>query len=159
MSSAPPLRAPRRSSFVVRIDQDGEGNLSGVIERVRNRGEGIISRPRSDRRLARPHAGGGGRDAAGPAARTAAGPVKSALFEEDNNMTTWWTRTKVMVRSLIAVGGLLAMPMTAHASGPFDINTLPVDEENRFSNVGAFIVAVVDDDGNPVGRVAHSAAC
>jgi hypothetical protein len=70
-------------------------------------------------------------------------------------MTTWWSRTRTTARSLIAVGGLLAMPMTAHASGPFDINTLPVDEENRFSNVGAFIVAVVDDDGNPVGRRAH----
>jgi hypothetical protein len=47
------------------------------------------------------------------------------------------------------------MPMTAQASGPFDINTLPIDDENRYSNVGAFIVAVVDDDGNPVGRRAH----
>jgi len=56
---------------------------------------------------------------------------------------------------LIAVGGLLAMPMTAHASGPFDIDSLLLDEENRFSNVGAFIVALVDDDGNPVGRRSH----
>src|SRR5262245_7398602 len=70
-------------------------------------------------------------------------------------MTTGWSRAKMTARSLIAVGGLLAMPMTAHASGPFDINTLSIDEENRFSNVGAFIVAFVDDDGNVVGRRAH----
>jgi hypothetical protein len=70
-------------------------------------------------------------------------------------VTTWCLRRMMASLSLIALGGLLAMPLTAHASGPFDINTLPVDEENRFSNVGAFIVAVVDDDGNPVGRVAH----
>ena len=57
--------------------------------------------------------------------------------------------------SLIAIGGFLAMPMTARAEDPFDINTLAIDDENRFSNVGAFIVAVVDDSGNPVGRRAH----
>jgi hypothetical protein len=70
-------------------------------------------------------------------------------------MTTWWPRTRMTARSLIALGGLLAMPMTAHASGPFDINALPVDAENRFSNVGAFIVAVVDDDGNVIARRPH----
>ena len=44
---------------------------------------------------------------------------------------------------------------TQAASDPFDINALSVDEENRFSNVGAFIVALVDDNGNPVGRRSH----
>jgi hypothetical protein len=43
----------------------------------------------------------------------------------------------------------------ALASGPFDINTLPIDEENLYSNVGTFIVAVLDDDSNVVGRRAH----
>lgn len=70
-------------------------------------------------------------------------------------MTTWWSRTRMMVRSLIALGGLLAMPMTAHASGPFDITTLPVDTENRFANVGVFIGAIVDDDGNPIEDLVH----
>jgi hypothetical protein len=70
-------------------------------------------------------------------------------------MTTRWLRTKMVVRSLIALGGLLAMPLTARAQGSFDINTLPIDEGNRFSNVGAFIIAVVDDDGNVIGRRSH----
>jgi hypothetical protein len=60
-----------------------------------------------------------------------------------------------MARFLFALGWLLAMPMTGHAEGPFDINALPIDVENRFSNVGAFIIAVVDDDGNVVGRRPH----
>ena len=70
-------------------------------------------------------------------------------------MTTWWSRTRMTARSLIVVGGLLAMPMTAHASGPFDINTLLVDEENRFSNAGAFIIAILDDSGNVVALRSH----
>src|SRR5262245_54765554 len=35
MSAGRSLRGPRRSSFVVRIDRDDEGKISGVIERVR----------------------------------------------------------------------------------------------------------------------------
>jgi hypothetical protein len=35
MSGGQPLRAPRRSTFVVRVDRDASGNVSGVIERVR----------------------------------------------------------------------------------------------------------------------------
>jgi len=70
-------------------------------------------------------------------------------------MTSWWSRTRRTVRSLIVLGGLLAMPMTAHASEPFDINTLPIDEGNRFSNVGAFIIAVLDDNGNVIGSRPH----
>ncbi|TMH66961.1 MAG: trypsin-like serine protease, partial [Betaproteobacteria bacterium] len=66
-----------------------------------------------------------------------------------------WSHTKTIVRFLIVLGWLLAMPMTAGAEDPFDINALAIDDENRFSNVGAFIVAVVDDSGNPVGRRAH----
>ena len=62
---------------------------------------------------------------------------------------TWWPHTKRMVWFLVALGGLMATPMEVLASDPFDINALSVDEENRFSNVGAFIVAVVDDSGNP----------
>jgi hypothetical protein len=49
----------------------------------------------------------------------------------------------------------MATPTGVLASGPFDINALSVDEENRFSNVGAFIVALVDDDGNVVARRPH----
>jgi len=68
---------------------------------------------------------------------------------------TWWPHTKKMVWVLIALGGLMTTPMEVLASGSFDINALSVDEENRFSNVGAFIVALVDDSGNPVGRRTH----
>ena len=38
--------------------------------------------------------------------------------------------------SLIAIGGFLAMPTMARAEDPFDINALPIDDENQFSNVG-----------------------
>src|SRR5205823_6062951 len=69
-------------------------------------------------------------------------------------MKTTWSHAGTMVRFILVIGALLAMP-TAHAEDPFDINTLAIDDENRFSNVGAFIVAVVDDSGNPVGRRAH----
>jgi hypothetical protein len=57
--------------------------------------------------------------------------------------------------ALIAISGLLAMPMMARASESFDINALAIDDENRYSNVGAFIIAFVDDDGNVVGRRSH----
>jgi len=70
-------------------------------------------------------------------------------------MKTSWSHTKTIVRFLIVLGGLLAMPMTARAEDTFDINALPIDDENQFSNVGAFIVAFVDDDGNVVARRAH----
>jgi V8-like Glu-specific endopeptidase len=60
-----------------------------------------------------------------------------------------------MVRVLIVLGWLLAMPMTVRAQALFDINALSVDEGNRFSNVAALIVAFVDDDGNVIGRRAH----
>ena len=64
-----------------------------------------------------------------------------------------------MLWFLVALGGLIATPTEVPASDPFDIDALSVDEENRFSNVGAFIVALVDDDGNPVGRRPTAAAC
>jgi len=70
-------------------------------------------------------------------------------------MKTLWSRAETMVRFILVIGGLLAMPMTARAEDPFDIDALAIDDQNRFSNVGAFIVAVVDDSGNPVGRRAH----
>ena len=70
-------------------------------------------------------------------------------------MKTSWTHAETMVRFVVALGWLLAMPMMVHAQGPFDISVLPIDEENRFSNVGAFIVAVVDEEGNVVARRAH----
>jgi len=35
MTAEQSLQGPRRSSFVVRIDRDDEGKVSGVIERVR----------------------------------------------------------------------------------------------------------------------------
>ena len=68
---------------------------------------------------------------------------------------TWWPDTKRVVWFLVALGGLIATPTEVLASDPFDINALSVDEENRFSNVGAFIIALVDDDGNLVGRRSH----
>ena len=68
---------------------------------------------------------------------------------------TWWPDTKRVVWFLVALGGLIATPTEVPARDPFDINVLSVDEENRFSNVGAFIVAVVDDGGSPIGRRAH----
>ena len=67
-----------------------------------------------------------------------------------------WRNAKKVFGLLVALGGVLAALSTVLANDrPFDINALSVDEENRFSNVGAFIVAVVDDSGNPVGRRAH----
>ena len=68
---------------------------------------------------------------------------------------TWWPHTKRMVWFLVALGGLMATPMEVLARDPFDINALSVDEENRFSNVGAFIVGVVNGSGNPVACRAH----
>ena len=35
MSTRPSLRGPRRSTFVVRIDRDDQGSVTGVIERFR----------------------------------------------------------------------------------------------------------------------------
>jgi hypothetical protein len=70
-------------------------------------------------------------------------------------MKTAWSHAETIVRLLIVLGWLLAMPMTVRAQDSFDINALPIDEENRFSNVGAFIIAVVDDDGNVVDRRPH----
>jgi hypothetical protein len=70
-------------------------------------------------------------------------------------MKTSWSPVETMVRFLIVLGWVLAMPMTVRAQGSFDINALPIDEENRFSNVGAFIIAAVDDDGNVVGLRPH----
>ena len=61
---------------------------------------------------------------------------------------------KTLVQLIIVIGTLLAMP-TARAEDSFDINALAIDHENRYSNVGAFIVAVVDADGNPIARRAH----
>jgi len=68
---------------------------------------------------------------------------------------TRWPHTKRMVWFLVALGSFLATPTEVLASDPFDINALSVDQDNRFSNVGAFIVAVVDDSGNVVGLRAH----
>jgi Trypsin len=57
---------------------------------------------------------------------------------------------------LLVLGGVLAALSSVFANdGAFDIDELSVDEENRFSNVGAFIVAVVDDSGNLAGLRAH----
>ena len=70
-------------------------------------------------------------------------------------MKTWRLRTETNFRFFMVLGCLLAMPMTVLADGPFDIDALPIDNENRYSNVGAFIVAFVDDDGNVVARRAH----
>src|SRR5437773_2593728 len=70
-------------------------------------------------------------------------------------MKTRWLRTETNFRFFMVLGCLLAMPMTVLADGPFDIDALPIDNENQFSNVGAFIVAFVDDDGNVVARRAH----
>ena len=69
-------------------------------------------------------------------------------------MKTIWSHAETMVRFILVIGALLAMP-TARAEDPFDIDALAIDDENRFSNVGAFIVAFVDDDGNVVARRAH----
>jgi hypothetical protein len=70
-------------------------------------------------------------------------------------MKTFWSHAETMGRIILVIGGLIAMPMTARAEDPFDIDSLAIDDENRFSNVGAFIVAVVDSGGNPVGLRAH----
>jgi V8-like Glu-specific endopeptidase len=70
-------------------------------------------------------------------------------------MKTACSHAETMVRFIIVLGWLLATPMTVGAEDPFDIGALPIDEENRFSNVGAFIGAVVDEEGNVVGRRAH----
>ena len=69
-------------------------------------------------------------------------------------MKTLLSHGKTMVQLIIVIGALLAMP-TARAEDPFDIDALAIDDENRFSNVGAFIIALVDDDGNVVGRRSH----
>ena len=69
-------------------------------------------------------------------------------------MKTLWSHGETMVRFILVIGALLAMP-TARAEDPFDIDALAIDDENRYSNVGAFIVAVVDDDGNPIAIRAH----
>ena len=68
---------------------------------------------------------------------------------------TWWSHSKRMVLALVAFGGLMATPVEVLASAQFDINALSVDEGNRYSNVGAFMVVVVDESGNPIGIRAH----
>jgi hypothetical protein len=77
------------------------------------------------------------------------------VLHEEDVMKTSWSHAKTIARLFIVLGCLLPMPMTVHAQGSFDINALSVDEENRYSNVGAFIVAFLDDDGNVVARRAH----
>ncbi|HEX6073471.1 MAG TPA: hypothetical protein VFY95_10750 [Sphingomicrobium sp.] len=69
-------------------------------------------------------------------------------------MKTLWSHAKTMVRFTLVIGVLLAMP-TARAEDPFDIDALAIDDENRYSNVGAAIVAILDDDGNVVARRTH----
>jgi hypothetical protein len=69
-------------------------------------------------------------------------------------MTTCTRQAKITIRCFIAAAWLLAMPTAVHAAG-FDIDSLAVDEENRYANVGAFIVAVVDAGGNPIAIRAH----
>jgi len=70
-------------------------------------------------------------------------------------MKTLWQRAVTDVRFLMVLGWLLATPMAVRAQGAFDVNALPTDEENRFANVGALIVAIVDDDGTVVGLRTH----
>jgi hypothetical protein len=62
---------------------------------------------------------------------------------EEDMVRIWWPHTKMMVWFLVALGRLIATPTEVLASDPFGIDALSVDEENRFSNVGAFIVALV----------------
>ena len=69
-------------------------------------------------------------------------------------MKTLLSLGKTMVQLIIVIGALLVM-QTARAEDAFDINALAIDYQNRFSNVGAFIIALVDDDGNVVGRRSH----
>jgi len=69
-------------------------------------------------------------------------------------MKTFWSYAETMVRFILVIGALLAMP-TARAEDPFDINTSAIDDENRYPNVGAFIIAFVDDDGNVIARRSH----
>jgi len=42
---------------------------------------------------------------------------------------TLWSHAKTMVRLILMIGALLALPMTARAEDPFDINALPIDDE------------------------------
>src|SRR4030095_13879397 len=70
-------------------------------------------------------------------------------------MKALWLHAETAARLLIVLIWLLATPMTLRAQVVFDINTLPIDVENRFSNVGGFIIAVVEYDGNVVGRRSH----
>ncbi len=69
-------------------------------------------------------------------------------------MKTLLSHGETMVQLIIVIAALLVM-QTARAEAPFDINALAIDYQNRYSNVGAFIVAVVDDDGNPIAIRAH----
>ena len=69
-------------------------------------------------------------------------------------MKTVLSQGKTLAQLIIVIGALLAMP-TARAEDPFDINALAIDHENRYSNVAALIVAIVDDDGNVVDRRTH----
>lgn len=67
-----------------------------------------------------------------------------------------WRNAKKVFGLLVVLGGVLATLSTVLANdGPFDIDALSVDEENRYSNVGAFMVVVVDENGNPIGLRAH----
>jgi hypothetical protein len=66
------------------------------------------------------------------------------------------TTAVALISAAAAMAFVAASPASVFANdGAFDIDELSVDEENRFSNVGAFIVAVVDDSGNVVGLRAH----
>jgi hypothetical protein len=82
------------------------------------------------------------------------GRQSSTLLGKENVVNTSFSHGKTMVQLIIVIGALLAMP-TARAEYPFDINALTIDGENRYSNVGAFIVAVVDDNGSPIAIRAH----
>ena len=66
------------------------------------------------------------------------------------------TTAVALISAAAAMAFVAASPASVFANdGAFDIDELSVDQENRFSNVGAFIVAVVDDSGNVVGLRAH----
>src|SRR5262249_22564234 len=75
-------------------------------------------------------------------------------FLQENAMKNPWVRAKATVEGLILAGVLGAMPMAALAA-EFDIDVLPIDVGNRYPNVGVWIGAIVDDEGNPVVGLVH----
>jgi len=81
--------------------------------------------------------------------------VESIPFTPSDRRPTMGRRLAGVLVIAAALVAFSQVTSTQAASDPFDINALSVDEENRFSNVGAFIVALVDDNGNPVGRRSH----